>query len=439
MSTGAAPLPKAVEIAIVGGGIAGIATAYYLARRGLPVLVFEKGRIAGEQSSRNWGWLRVQGRDPREIPAAMESLRLWRGISQEIGRDIGFHQGGIAYLGETEADMAHYEDWCALARDHGLDTRVLGASETCALIGDPVGRGRIIGALYTPSDARAEPELAVPALAEAAEKIGVRIERNCAVRAVTTAAGRVTGVITEKGPLACQAVVLAAGAWSALLCRGLGISLPQLSVRATVARTERAKLVTQSGVWGARVSFRRHRDGGYNIAASGNHRFDIGWNHVRHIAAFRKLMRQSVNLQSSYGLARHPVSLLHGNGRIDPEKPSPFEACRVLDPAPDPGALRQMQRAFTELYPAFENLKLVKTWAGMIDVLPDAIPAIGPYPGCPGLYLLTGLSGHGFGFGLGAGALLAQSIAEGRAKLDLSAFRPERFEEGAPIEPYTSL
>ena len=97
MSTGAAPLPKAVEIAIVGGGIAGIATAYYLARRGLPVLVFEKGRIAGEQSSRNWGWVRV----PREIPAAMESLRLWRGISQEIGHDIGFHQGGVAYLGET--------------------------------------------------------------------------------------------------------------------------------------------------------------------------------------------------------------------------------------------------------------------------------------------------------------------------------------------------
>jgi glycine/D-amino acid oxidase-like deaminating enzyme len=147
----------------------------------------------------------------------------------------------------------------------------------------------------------------------------------------------------------------------------------------------------------------------------------------------------SFNFVQSYRLAKPPISLLYGDGRIDPEKPSAFEACRVLDPQPNRKALQKAQHQFGKLYPAFAGLKLVKTWAGMIDALPDAIPAIGEWKSRLGLYLLTGLSGHGFGFGLGAGSLLAQEIAEGKAFIDLSAFRPSRFEEGCPIEPYTGL
>lgn len=101
--------------------------------------------------------------------------------------------------------------------------------------------------------------------------------------------------------------------------------------------------------------------------------------------------------------------------------------------------MRQAQQEFGRLYPDFKDLKLGKTWAGMIDAMPDAIPAIGALGHYPGLYLLTGLSGHGFGFGLGAGSLLAEEITAGKASLDLSAFRPTRFEEGCPIEPYTAL
>ena len=77
------------EVVVIGGGVAGVSSAYFLVKAGVPVVLCEKGRIAGEQSSRNWGWIRKQGRDPRELPAAILALRLWEQIAGEIGEDIG--------------------------------------------------------------------------------------------------------------------------------------------------------------------------------------------------------------------------------------------------------------------------------------------------------------------------------------------------------------
>ncbi len=99
-------LPPRVDVCIIGGGIIGVATALELAERGISVALIEKGVIAGEQSSRNWGWCRQMGRDPREVPLVLESLRLWRGMNARLGAETGYRQCGIMYLAETEKKLA---------------------------------------------------------------------------------------------------------------------------------------------------------------------------------------------------------------------------------------------------------------------------------------------------------------------------------------------
>ena len=113
---GSPSLPNATSVVIIGGGIVGVCTALYLAEKGIPVVLCEKGEIGAEQSSRNWGWTRVMGRDVREIPLGLESLRLWRGLNQSIGAETGFRQCGIVYLCDNQQEMAEYEAWLAQAR-----------------------------------------------------------------------------------------------------------------------------------------------------------------------------------------------------------------------------------------------------------------------------------------------------------------------------------
>ena len=92
------PLPESVDVVVIGGGVIGISTAWFLAKNGVSVLVCDKGRVAGEQSSRNWGWIRQQSRDPAELPIVIESINHWQSLSAEIGEDIGFTRQGVLYL-----------------------------------------------------------------------------------------------------------------------------------------------------------------------------------------------------------------------------------------------------------------------------------------------------------------------------------------------------
>jgi glycine/D-amino acid oxidase-like deaminating enzyme len=419
-------LPQASEVVVIGGGIAGVATAYYLARAGVPVTLCEKGRIAGEQSSRNWGWIRKQGRDPRELPAAILGLRLWEDIASALADDIGWKRGGVAYLAETEAERARFEAWLPHAQDYQLDTRLLSPAETDALLGQD-GR-RFKGALFTASDARAEPGRAVPALARAAAALGARIHESCAVRTLETSGGRVAGVVTERGPIAARAVVLAGGAWSALFLRHLGLELPQLKVKASVQRTTEGPLITETAVGATRAAFRRRQDGGYTIARSGAVTFDITPAAIRHFRAFLPALREKWG-EIKLRVGRAFVDELTTSASWRADRPSPFERTRVLDPAPDHAVLDQVMRDAAELFPQLHALRPLERWAGMIDVTPDEIPVLGEVDAIPGLFVATGFSGHGFGMGPAAGYLMAQLPMGQTPLVDLHPFRFARFAE----------
>src|SRR5438552_604585 len=165
-------LPPRVDVVVIGGGIIGTSAALTLAERGVAVALCEKGHIAGEQSSRNWGWCRKMVRDPRELPLIIESLRLWAGMNERVAAETGFRTCGIMYLSETPEELARLEAWLDHARQYQLDTRVVAGSEVARLV--PGMQKEWAGGLYTASDGKAEPGLAAPAIAAAARRTGAR-------------------------------------------------------------------------------------------------------------------------------------------------------------------------------------------------------------------------------------------------------------------------
>ena len=425
------PLPEAVDVAVVGGGIIGVSTAYYLAKQGVSAAVFEKGRIAGEQSGRNWGWVRQQGRSPVELPLMMESLGLWKSLPEALGEDMGFVQRGTLYLAENEADLAGLAEWLAVAREHGLDTRILRGAELVALF---AAGSRWAGAMYTASDGRAEPSRAGRAIARGAKAAGAHVLSRTAVRGIETAAGRVSGIVTEHGRVATRAVVCAAGAWSRLFCGSLGIRIPQLPVLNSVARLPPGPELLPGQAWSPTVAIRRRADGGYTVAHghSSVHPFVP--------ASFREAFKFLPAFRASpesvrFRLGREFFSALATPSRWSLDAESPFERERVLNPAPAARELREMRAALGRWLPELAALPYVETWGGMIETSPDVLPIIAPSEAIGDFYVATGFSGHGFGIGPGAGRLVAGMVCGTADSAMLARFRLGRFFDGSPIVP----
>ncbi len=424
----AAPLPEACDVVVIGGGVIGVFTALYLARAGVKVVLCEKGRIAGEQSSRNWGWLRQLGRDPQELPIMTEALALWREADADTGGRCGVRQTGVVYLARSAREMARISAWLPVARDHGLRVDQLDAAQTDAMIA-PHGGGGWTGALVCPDDGRAEPWDAVPAVAGLARSEGVVIRENCAVRALDVTAGALRGVITEDGPVRCARAVLAGGAWSSLFARRHGVSLPQLSVRSTVACTAPLPGFFDGSAADEDLAFRRRLDGGYSLALSDASEHFIGPDSFRALRLFAPLFRKTLRHTRLRAAAPRGFPDAWGTARRWPgDAPSPFERMRVLDPAPDARALARMQTLFAQRFPALGRPVLRHGWAGMIDVMPDLVPVLDQAPTLSGLTIATGMCGHGFGIGPGIGRIAAQLVRGQATGHDISGFRLARFD-----------
>ena len=428
-------LPEAVDVVVIGGGIAGTATAWFLARAGVKVLLCEKGRIAGEQSSRNWGWVRQQGRDPAELPIMMESNRIWRGLAAETGEaDLTFTPSGCVYLTDSQAGMEKYAKWYETAREYQLDTRMLSKAELEELI--PGAGGQWLGGMMTPSDGRGEPFVAVPALARAARSAGAVVIENCAVRTLDMAGGRITGVITEKGRVRADRVVLAGGAWSSQFAANTGFDLPQLAVRSTAARTEAVPEHYARNISTPGLAMRRRADGGYTVASGDIAEHYLGPASFRHALKFRKLIALSArDIRVRLGAPEGYPNSWRTARRWSGDEQSPFERARVLNPAPSPEAVQRIRDRLPKRFPAMAGVGLAEAWAGMIDVTPDAVPVLGETAAVPGLIIATGLSGHGFGIGPAIGRIAADLVRGRDPGHAMTRFRHSRFFDGSPIVP----
>ena len=430
-------LPKHADAVIIGAGIIGICTALELRERGLSVVVVEKGEVAAEQSSRNWGWVRQMGRDAREIPLILEALKLWRGMNERVDGETGFRQCGIAYLAETDDEMAVKEKWYREnAVPHGLQTRMIGAAEIASLL--PGSTIKWKGAMYTPDDCRAEPFIAVPAMAKGLQAKGGQIFTNCAARGLETSAGRVSAVVTERGVIATDTVVLAGGYWSRRFLHNIGISFPQVGVVNSVMRTEPLETGITTTFSGNKFAVRKRLDGGYTITHNHFSIADIVPDSFRFLREFWPaflLDRKGLKLR----LGKRFIEEASLKRRWGLDEQSPFEKIRIADPEPVHWILDAAADALKKAFPRFEGLQNAERWGGLIDATPDAVPAIDALTQQPGLFLASGFSGHGFGLGPGAGKLMAQIIMGERPCVDPSPFRFSRFSDGSKLKPTTGL
>jgi glycine/D-amino acid oxidase-like deaminating enzyme len=425
-------IPARTSVVVVGGGIIGTSTAFFLARKGIPVVLCEKGHIAGEQSSRNWGWCRKMGRDPREIPLAIEALRVWRELNTLTDAETGFRQCGIVYLCKTAEDMAKREAWLEHARAFQLDSRLLSREETAHVL--PGLTGDWQGGLYTPSDGRGEPQKAAPAIAEAARRHGASILTQCAVRGIETQAGRVAAVVTERGRIACDSVVLAGGVWSRLFCGNLGLRLPQLKVMSSVMRTEKFDAGPEVSCSGFGFGLRKRLDGGYNVASWSGNVVDIVPDTLRFAAEFMPSLRlQWRNMRLRIGGKFLEEWQVPRHWSLDAA--SPFERVRTLDPEPYEPILDQARKHVIAAFPAFRDMRVAESWGGVIDVTPDAVPVISGVDTLPGFFIATGFTGHGFGIGPGAGRLMAELVVGETPIVDPTPFRYSRFTDGSRPQP----
>ncbi|CAE6935728.1 4-methylaminobutanoate oxidase (formaldehyde-forming) [Paraburkholderia domus] len=416
--------PSEAGVVVVGGGIVGVATALSLARRGVNAVVLEKGIVAGEQSSRNWGWCRQTGRDLRELPLIVESMRMWETMNVDTGRETGFRRHGILYASKSQDKFERHQAWADEARARGIHSRLLSRDELRRQM--PVLPDSCVGGLYTASDGRAEPQKAASAMAQAAMDLGVNLQQQCAVRSIETSNGAVTHVVTEQGRIRTDAVVVAGGAWSRLLMKGLDTRLPQLKVLSNVVRTRPLSLPIEPCVSLGSVAFRQRLDGGWTVATSATNIADVTPDSIRFLPQFLPAyLVERASLKMRFGQRFVDEALHWRPGAAD--RPSIYEAIRVLDPQPHRPTIDRMLDNLKREIPAFGKVEVSQSWAGLIDTMPDAIPVISQVDSLRGVVVATGFSGHGFGIAPAAGALAADLVCGDTPIVDPSPFRLSRF------------
>jgi glycine/D-amino acid oxidase-like deaminating enzyme len=343
--------------------------------------------------------------------------------------ETGFRQCGVLYVGESQSDEARFAAWADMAKPYDIGTRIVRGGDLAALM--PGASRTYACGLHVPTDGCAEPQRAAPAIARAAQRKGAIVLAHCAVRGIERTGGRVAAVITERGRIGCDAVVLAGGAWTSLFCASIGIRLPQLKVLSSVMRTAPVH-GPDACTYMDEVGYRRRRDGGYTIAKGAGYIVPFVPDSLRYLRDFLPTVR---NERDSLRLRVNAQSLREfRTPRSWPlDRQTPFEATRVLDPEPNIALNQQALAAMSELYPQFKEVHVVQQWAGYIDVTPDVVPYISPVGGLPGLTVATGFSGHGFGIGPAAGRLAAELAIGNPPSADPTPFRASRFSDGTPI------
>lgn len=366
------------DVIIIGGGIIGNSTAYYLAKKGCSVIVLEKSDYIGNGgSSRNGGGVRQSGRDKRELPLAMYGVKnLWPTLSEELEMDVEYYQEGNIRLGKTDGHIKILDGLTEKAASLGLDVKMIGGSEAkeiCPYLSDEV-----IGASWCPTDGHANPMLATLAYYRKARQLGVRFISGEEVIEIRKIKGKARQVVTLDNIYEGETIILAAGYDSRKIAATIGVDVPMTQALLEVLVTEAQPPMFYQMLGTAAADFYGH--------------------------------------QSTHG------SFVFGGS-------SGFEDVNKDNGTPVTNSLTAscICRGIMKYFPCLVDAKIVRTWAGWIDVCVDHVPVISHVKEVPGLILACAFSGHGFGISPTVGTLLSQMALGEETVLNISDFRYDRF------------
>jgi sarcosine oxidase subunit beta len=371
-------VPERAKIVIIGGGIMGLALAYNLALQGeRDVVVLERGYLCAGASGRNGGGVRMQWGTPTLIDLAKRSIHLMERFARDVGVNVWFRQGGYLFLARSREVADRLERSARLHNQHGVPTEILTADGARDIV-PQLSMAKVVSAAWNPKDAVIFPWPFLWGYAQKCEQLGVKVETFTQVVGFERAQGRVVKVLTDRGEIACDQVVLAAGAWSHDIAKLADVQLPSEPHRHEICATEPLKPFL-----GPLVS----------VLDSGLY--------------FSQSMRGEI--VGGMGDAREPGGMNLGSTQR---------------------FLARYAQALTEQLPELGPVKILRQWAGPYDVTPDNSPIMGRSPTLNNLVHLSGFVGHGFMMAPAVAERTAKWLATGQSDELFERFTLQRFAEG---------
>ena len=362
-----------MSVIVLGGGLMGSATAFFLARRGIATTLIETGRIGAGATVASFGNIRRSGRYLPQLPLAHRSLALWNQAESLLGRDVEFRATGHLRLIFDEQGLALMRRFAEDARPWGLDLEELGPDQIRRRF--PGLGPDAIAASFSPQDGSANPRLIAPAFADAAVRAGAQVVDQAQVLSITAG----FTVETARGTFHADRLVNCAGHHGATLAAQFGepvpldICGPQMGVTEPLPH----RILPVVGVWSA-----------------------------DHGAYLRQVERGNVVF----------------GGAVDRVEVGPDGRAHA-----DPARLPAQLRAVVRLVPALRHVTVIRQWSGAEGYVRDGLPVMGASGTTPGLFHAFGFCGHGFQLGPGVGDAMAELIATGACDTPLEEFRIGRF------------